>query len=68
MIAVAPFGRGAHDAARPPLPVIAPSDEELAAHRAYLEALNRESKGRCVWVLAAERAAVAQVEPAPVLQ
>jgi DNA polymerase-3 subunit epsilon len=29
--------------------VLAPSDEELAAHRAYLEALDRESRGRCVW-------------------
>jgi DNA polymerase-3 subunit epsilon len=56
VIAVAPFGRGVHDAARPALPVIAPSDEELAEHRAYLEALHRESKGRCVWLLATERA------------
>jgi len=32
-----------------PLAVLAPSTEELAAHEAYLEALDRESKGRCVW-------------------
>lgn len=36
-------------AARPPLPVLAPTEEELAAHAAYLDALDRESKGRCVW-------------------
>jgi DNA polymerase-3 subunit epsilon len=34
---------------RGPLAVTAPSEEELAAHAAYLEALERESKGRCVW-------------------
>ena len=27
-----------------------PSVEELALHREYLEALDRESKGRCVWL------------------
>jgi len=43
---------------RVPLAVLLPSDEELAAHRAYLEALDRESKGRCVW-LALETAAAA---------
>jgi DNA polymerase-3 subunit epsilon len=32
------------------LVVVAPSEEELAAHRAYLAALDRESKGRCVWL------------------
>jgi len=62
VVAVAPFGRGVHDAGRPTLAVIAPSEEELAAHRAYLEALHRESKGRCVWLLAAEPA-VAEAEP-----
>jgi DNA polymerase-3 subunit epsilon len=38
-------------AARPrvPLAVPKPSEAELAAHAAYLEALDRESKGRCVW-------------------
>ena len=67
LIAVAPFGRGVHDSARPALAVIAPSDDELAEHRAYLEALHRESKGRCVWLLAAERASAAEpavLEPA----
>ena len=53
VIAVAPFGTGVRDSARPPLRVIAPSDDELAEHRAYLEALDRESKGRCVWLAAA---------------
>ena len=47
-------------AARPrgPLPVLAPTDEELAAHRAYLEAIDGEAKGGCVW-LARGRAAAA---------
>ena len=41
---------------RPPVLVLAPSDGELAAHRAYLEALEAASRGRCVW-LALEREA-----------
>jgi DNA polymerase-3 subunit epsilon len=47
-------------AARPRQPVIVtvPTDAELALHRAYLEALDRESKGRCVW-LALENVAAA---------
>ena len=32
------------------LEVVAPSADELALHREYLEALERESKGRCVWL------------------
>jgi DNA polymerase-3 subunit epsilon len=40
------------------LVILAPSEEELAAHRAYLDALDRESKGRCVW-LTLENAAAA---------
>jgi DNA polymerase-3 subunit epsilon len=32
------------------LVVIPPTSEELAAHYAYLEALDRESKGRCLWL------------------
>jgi DNA polymerase-3 subunit epsilon len=36
--------------ARPALVVLRASDEEMAAHRAYLDALDRESKGRCVWL------------------
>jgi DNA polymerase-3 subunit epsilon len=60
VIAVAPFGTpGVRDAARPPLRVIAPSEDELAEHRAYLEALDRESKGRCVWLVAAAATAPA---------
>jgi DNA polymerase-3 subunit epsilon len=43
---------------RVPLVVVAPTEEELAAHRAYLDALDRESKGRCVW-LALENVAAA---------
>lgn len=38
---------------RPALVIILPSADELAAHEAYLEALDRESKGRCVWRAAA---------------
>jgi DNA polymerase III subunit epsilon len=45
-------------APRPPLRVLSPSPEELAAHRDYLEALDRDSKGRCVWLtLEREKAA-----------
>ena len=35
---------------RPGLVVTVPAPEELAAHVAYLDALDRESKGRCVWL------------------
>lgn len=52
VIAVAPFGRGVQDSARPRLPVIEPSAAELAEHEAYLAALDRECKGRCVWLAA----------------
>jgi len=37
-------------AGRVPLPVITPSAGELSAHDAYLEALERDTKGRCVWL------------------
>jgi len=61
VIPVAPFGTGGmNDGARPPLAVILPTAAELADHQAYLEALDRESKGRCVW-LAVRTAAL----PAP---
>ena len=56
VVAVAPFGTGGGAYARPPLRVIAPSDDELAEHRAYLEALDRESRGRCVWLAAGAHA------------
>jgi DNA polymerase-3 subunit epsilon len=35
------------------LVVLLPTPEELAAHAAYLEALDRDSRGRCVWLLEA---------------
>jgi len=38
---------------RPALVVILPTADELAAHEAYLEALDRESRGRCLWRAAA---------------
>jgi len=45
-----------------PLRVIAPSEPELAAHRDYLATLDKESKGRCLWLASA--AAVADHAPA----
>jgi DNA polymerase-3 subunit epsilon len=44
-------------ASRPVLTVIVPTGEEVLAHQAYLEALDRETKGRCVWLRAAVAAA-----------
>jgi DNA polymerase-3 subunit epsilon len=41
--------------------VVAPSAEELAAHREYLDLLQKESDGRCVWL-----ALEAEALPAPV--
>jgi len=38
---------------RPVLTVVVPSEDEVLAHEAYLEALDRETKGRCVWLRAA---------------
>jgi DNA polymerase-3 subunit epsilon len=35
---------------RPPIMVIMPTGEELAAHAEYLAALDGESRGRCVWL------------------
>src|ERR1700674_1571218 len=37
-------------AAPPPIRVLEPLAEELAAHRAYLAELDREAKGRCLWL------------------
>jgi len=45
---------------RPTVSVIAPTPLELAAHHEYLAALDKESRGRCVWLALAstgERAA-----------
>jgi len=36
--------------ALPPIIVLPPSAEELAAHRAYLAELDRETKGHCLWL------------------
>ena len=42
---------GAADStALPAIRVLAPSAAELAAHRAYLAELDREAKGRCLWL------------------
>ena len=38
------------DALRLPLPVLPPSAAELAAHGAYLDALERDTKGKCLWL------------------
>jgi DNA polymerase-3 subunit epsilon len=35
---------------RPALVVLLPTPDELAAHAAYLQALDRDSRGRCVWL------------------
>jgi DNA polymerase-3 subunit epsilon len=55
-------GAGGHgsDGRRATLEIVAPTDAELALHREYLAVLDRESKGRCVWLaLAAGDAAPA---------
>jgi DNA polymerase-3 subunit epsilon len=38
------------DAARPALRVLPPTPDESAAHEAYLAALDKETKGRCLWL------------------
>jgi len=40
---------------RPRLLVLAPTAEELAAHQAYLEVLDRESSSGCVWLRASQQ-------------
>jgi len=50
-------GANVAGATRAALVVREPSPDELDAHRAYLEALDRETKGRCVWLAAAPGAA-----------
>jgi DNA polymerase-3 subunit epsilon len=37
---------------RPPLRVIAPSADELAAHAARLAAIDKASRGQCLWLAA----------------
>ena len=46
---VAPSDIRRLDPNRPKLPVIPASAEELAAHQAWLEELDKKSGGRCVW-------------------
>jgi DNA polymerase-3 subunit epsilon len=53
-VAATAHAHGGEAGPRPAILVIAPSESELAAHRAYLEALDAASRGRCVW-LALER-------------
>ena len=48
--ALATIGIGAWDRSFGSLRIIAPSDDELAAHAAYLAELDRETHGRCVWL------------------
>jgi len=43
--------------ALPAILILAPSAEELAAHRAYLAEVDREAKGRCIWLALEEGAA-----------
>jgi DNA polymerase-3 subunit epsilon len=45
----AAFGAAARSAL-PPVIVLAPTEQELAAHRAYLAELDRETKGHCLWL------------------
>lgn len=47
--AVARFEIRRLDPTRPRLPVIPPTAEELAAHLAWLEEIDRSSGGRCLW-------------------
>ena len=51
-IAVPALSATAHAgaAAPPPIHVLEPLAEELAAHRAYLAELDRETRGRCLWL------------------
>jgi DNA polymerase-3 subunit epsilon len=46
-------GTNVAGAPRAALVVREPSPDELEEHRVYLEALDRETKGRCVWLAAA---------------
>ena len=46
----------AGDFASAVLRVLAPSAEEIAAHRAYLAELDRESRGACLWLALAQAA------------
>jgi DNA polymerase-3 subunit epsilon len=56
---------GGYDVRHGPLMVLLPTADELAAHGAYLTALDAETKGRCLWhALAAEAPGV----PAAVLE
>jgi DNA polymerase-3 subunit epsilon len=50
-VAAVAAGAGIAWVARPGAAILvtAPTPEEEALHRAYLDALDRESKGRCVW-------------------
>jgi DNA polymerase-3 subunit epsilon len=53
-VAGAPFAGCAGAVA--PIRVLAPSADELAAHQAYLAALDKDSRGRCVWLALAASA------------
>ena len=39
-----------NDENRKPLPLVQPTEEELAAHEKYLDLLREKSGGKCVWV------------------
>ena len=49
-VAVPAASWDASAAALPPIRVLEPLPEELAAHRAYLSELDREARGRCLWL------------------
>jgi DNA polymerase III subunit epsilon len=50
----------------PRVRVVRASEEELAAHRAMCERIEKESRGQCLWLRLAEAAAAPRPEPAAV--
>jgi DNA polymerase III subunit epsilon len=50
---------------RPVLVVLAPTADEMLAHEAYLAALERDSRGKCVWLAPAAAVAAATIVTAP---
>ena len=47
------------------LAIVPPSEDELAAHRAYLAELEKETRGRCVWLALEASADPVVAEPTP---
>ena len=53
------------DAATAAVLLVVPTDEELAEHAAYLAALDRDSRGRCLWLALEAAGAAAASVPLP---